>query len=228
MEAFERLFREKGQYDRIQLVVDYICEGQISKLFQVIDTHFKDADGAKGSILIQRNLKGQSLIHVLARNVHLMKVNEKGIGELVKFYKELKEQGVPSSIADADNRGRNPLHFAVKGGNLEFLKFLVEEEKLDIKASVDFRGVNPVSQLLKGDRLLSANVDMLKYLIKKGGDINSLYEESLYQQVTGENIGQDVYKCTPIIHCIRHPAKDRSNIKVILKVLLELGADPCI
>lgn len=86
--AFEQLFQTKGKYDRIQLVVDYICEGQISKLFKVIDTHFKDAEGAKGSILIQRNPKGQSLIHVLSKNVHLMK---EGINELIKFYKELIE-----------------------------------------------------------------------------------------------------------------------------------------
>jgi hypothetical protein len=54
----EKVFIERGKYDRIQLVVDYICAGQIAKLFQVIDTYFKDAEGAKGSILIQRNPKG--------------------------------------------------------------------------------------------------------------------------------------------------------------------------
>lgn len=73
------------------MVVDYICEGQIAKLFQVIETHFKDVEGAKGSIMIQRNQKGQSLIHVLALNAHRIK---EGINGLTKFYKQLVEQGV--------------------------------------------------------------------------------------------------------------------------------------
>ena len=55
------------------MVIDYICEGQINNLFKVIDEHFKDAEGAKGSILIQVNMKQQNLIHVLARNGHLIK-----------------------------------------------------------------------------------------------------------------------------------------------------------
>jgi ankyrin repeat protein len=55
------------------MVIDYICEGQIDKLFKVIDEHFKDAVGAKGSILIQKNNKEQNLIHVLARHGLLIK-----------------------------------------------------------------------------------------------------------------------------------------------------------
>jgi hypothetical protein len=39
------------------MVIDFICEGQIDKLFQVIAEHFKDLEGAKGSILIQKNNK---------------------------------------------------------------------------------------------------------------------------------------------------------------------------
>lgn len=58
MVVLEKLFKDVFKYDRIQLVVDYICEGQIDKLFAVIDSHFKDTEGAKGSILIQRNQKG--------------------------------------------------------------------------------------------------------------------------------------------------------------------------
>lgn len=53
----EKAFIE-NQYDKIQMVIDYICEGHISKLFNVIETHFKHQNGAKGSILIQRNEKG--------------------------------------------------------------------------------------------------------------------------------------------------------------------------
>ena len=216
LQQFEKFFIEKAKYDRIQLVVDYICEGQIGKLFQVIDTHFKDAEGAKGSILIQRNQKGQSLIHVLSRNTHLLK---EGIAQLTKFYKELIDQGVPSNAEDVDNRGRNALHFAVKGGNIAFLKYLVEVEHFDVKTSVDFRGVTPLSQLIKGDRILTGNIQILKYLLDRGADPNAVYEEPSY--------GQD-YKCTPVIHSIRHDSKVRDNIKIVLKELLENGADASI
>ena len=102
------------------------------------------------------------------------------IGQLTKFYKELIGQGVPSGNQDVDNYGRNALHFAVKGGNLAFLKFLVEVEHFDVKASVDFRGVSPLSQLTKGDRILTANPALLTYLLEKGSDPNGLYEEPSY------------------------------------------------
>lgn len=34
------------------MVIDYICEGEIAKLFEVIEKYFKHHEGAKGSILI--------------------------------------------------------------------------------------------------------------------------------------------------------------------------------
>lgn len=51
LEVLEKTFIE-NDYDKIQMVIDYICEGHIGKLFKVIETHFKDLNGAKGSILI--------------------------------------------------------------------------------------------------------------------------------------------------------------------------------
>lgn len=39
------------------MVIDYICEGQIQKLFEIIDKYFNDQEGAKDSILIQKNKK---------------------------------------------------------------------------------------------------------------------------------------------------------------------------
>lgn len=109
-------------YDKIQMAVDYICEGQIAKLFQIIDTHFSDNKGAKGSILIQKNEKGQNLIHVLAKNAHLIK----DINELIKCYKQLVSEGV--NPQEPDNKGRTALHFAVKSGNFHFIKYLVDAE----------------------------------------------------------------------------------------------------
>lgn len=127
---------------------------------------------------------------------------------------------MPSSGLDVDNRGRNALHFAVKGGNLQYLKFLIEVEKFDPKTAVDFRGVNPIAQLIKGDRILTADVKMLSYLIEKGADTNLLYEEPTYNSAT--------YKCTPLIHGIRHTSEQRDNIKAIILELINNGADACI
>lgn len=40
MVELEQAFIQNG-YDRIQMVVDYICEGYVEKLFKVIETHFQ-------------------------------------------------------------------------------------------------------------------------------------------------------------------------------------------
>ena len=68
LDELEKLFIANG-YDKMQMVIDYICEGQINKLFPSHhDLHFQNLEGAKGSILVQKNEKKQNLIHVLARN----------------------------------------------------------------------------------------------------------------------------------------------------------------
>ena len=46
--------------------------------------------------------------------------------------------------------------------------------------AVDFRGVNPLNQLIKGERLLTANAQILEYLIKAGCNLNTRYEEDTY------------------------------------------------
>jgi ankyrin repeat protein len=57
---------------------------------------------------MQTNLKGQNLIHVLARNAHL--IND--VNEIIKFYKQLQERGLR---ADAkDDKGKTALHHAVR------------------------------------------------------------------------------------------------------------------
>lgn len=108
------------------MVVDYICEGQIAKLFSVIETHFAEHEGAKGSILIQKNQKNQTMIHVLAKNAHLIK----DINEFTKFYHQIVAEGVYGQ--EVDGKGRTALHYAVKSGNLHFIKFLLEVEKFDV------------------------------------------------------------------------------------------------
>jgi ankyrin repeat protein len=65
------------------------------------------------------------LIHVLSNNANLIK----DIGDITKFYKTLIEEKIdPLSV---DIKGRNALHFAVKSGNLHYVKFLVDVEKFD-------------------------------------------------------------------------------------------------
>lgn len=150
------------------MVIDYICEGQIDNLFKVIDQHFKDAVGAKGSILIQKNKKEQNLIHVLARNGHLIK----DIGQVTKFYEQLVQEGVEPK--EVDYKGRNALHLAVRSGNIHLIKFLVDVEHFDVN-STDQRGANAIVTLLKGDRILKAKTNILEYLIKKGGNVDQLY-----------------------------------------------------
>ncbi len=162
---------------------------------------------------MQTNDKGQNLIHVLAKNSHLMK----DVNEIIKFYKQLQDRGLR---ADAlDDKGRTALHHAIRSQNLALIKFLIEVEHFDVNQA-DLFGRNAINYLLKGDRILTAKPDILKYLISKKANVNQPYKEGAY--------GNKDYLTTSVIHSIRHQGKDRENIKIVLKELLEKGADPTI
>ena len=63
------------------MIVDYICEGQVHKIMHMI------GDGKSDSNLLvdAKNAKGQSLLHVLARNANLVQ----SIGDLTAFHTKL-------------------------------------------------------------------------------------------------------------------------------------------
>ncbi len=195
------------------MIVDYICEGQIVKLFNIIDSKKADATTESTNIVMQTNDKGQNLIHVLAKNSHLIK----DVNEIIKFYKQLQERGLRSDAFD--DKGTTALHHAIRAQNLAFIKFLVEVEHFDVNQT-DSQGRNAINYLLKGDRILVAKAEILKYLISKKVDLNQAYKEKSY--------GNKDYTTTSVIHSIRHQSKDRENIKIVLKELLDKGSDPTI
>ncbi len=140
----------------------------------------------------------------------------KDINEIIKFYKQLKERGVQAKATD--DKGRNALHLAARSQNLAFIKYLIDVEHFDPNLQ-DSKGRNLIATLICGDLILTAKIEILKYLLGKPGcDLNHTYLEKTY--------GDNNYRCTPVIHSIRHPSKDRTNIKLILKELLERGANP--
>lgn len=142
------------------MIVDYICEGQIVKLFNIIDSK-KDGSGTQESnVVMQTNDKGQNLIHVLAKNAHLMK----DVNEIIKFFKQLQDRGLRAEALD--EKGRTALHHAIRSQNLAFIKFLIEVEHFDVNQT-DLFGRNAINYFLKGDRILNAKPDILKYLISK-------------------------------------------------------------
>lgn len=82
----------------------------------------------------------------------------------------------------------------------------------------DARGRNALCTLIFGDRILTAQPKLLEYLLQRGCSPNVSYTEKRY--------GALDYHCTPVIHAIRHESKDRTNIRIVLKTLLDKGADP--
>ena len=197
------------------MIVDYICEGQIVKLFNIIDSkkNGSGSDTQENNVVMQTNDKGQNLIHVLAKNAHLIK----DVNEIIKFYKQLQERGLRGDALD--DKGRTALPHAIRSQNLAFIKFLIEVEHFDVNQTDSF-GRNSINYLLKGDRILTAKPDILKYLISKQVNLNQPYKEGAY--------GSKDYLTTSVIHSIRHQSKDRDNIKIVLKDLLDKGADPTI
>ena len=43
-----------------------------------------------------------------------------------------------------DYKGRTALHFAIKSGNLHFIKFLIEVEHFDVNKT-DYKGINAIA-----------------------------------------------------------------------------------
>ena len=94
---------------------------------------------------------------------------------MTKFYEQLVQEGVDPK--GTDYKGRNALHLAVRSGNIHLIKFLVDVEHFDVNTT-DKRGANAIITLLKGDRILKAKVNILKYLIQMGGNVDQLYQET--------------------------------------------------
>ena len=114
---------------------------------------------------MQTNSKGQNLIHVLARNAHLIA----DVNDIIKFYKQLEQRGLPARAKD-DN-GNTALHHALRAQNLSFIKFLVDVQNFNINET-NLKGRNALAYLLCGDNILTAKPEIMKYLISKGANIN--------------------------------------------------------
>lgn len=138
------------------MLVDYICEGQIQKILQMVE----DGSANSDQIISQKNAKGQSLLHVLARNAHLVS----SIADLTAFHTKLSGLLSTDAKDSLDSHGRTILHLAIKSGNLAFIKFLIEVQGGDVNLR-DARGRNALCTLICGDRILSAQPKLLEYLL---------------------------------------------------------------
>jgi ankyrin repeat protein len=139
------------------------------------------------------------------------------IADLTAFYTKLSGLLSADAKDSLDSHGRTVLHLAINSGNLAFIKFLVEVQGGDVNLR-DARGRNALCTLICGDRILIAQPKVLEYLLQRGCSPNVSYTEKRY--------GALEYQCTPVIHAIRHESKDRTNIRIVLKTLLDKGANP--
>lgn len=159
-------FAEKGNFEMVKYLVE-----------KGADIHMKDAIG-------------KTPLHYAAKEGHL---------QIVKY---LVEKGADPEIKDYD--GKTPLHYAAEGGHLEIVKYLVEEEEVEVDEKCLYEAayygrLNVVKYLLEEtdtsewmvpntlDEALheaaayksiednDCKLDVVKYLIKKGADVNSMY-----------------------------------------------------
>ncbi|MBR3628633.1 MAG: ankyrin repeat domain-containing protein, partial [Elusimicrobia bacterium] len=65
-----------------------------------------------------------------------------------------------------DNKKEISFYLAEKG-NLELIKYLIKEKKLDVNSKSYFHNKTVLSSSCK-----SGNIDLVKYLIKHGADVN--------------------------------------------------------
>lgn len=80
----------------------------------------------------------------------------------------------------------NPIHYAIKTNNIDFIKFIIERG-----ISVDYRADSEASTPL-WYACKEGNKDMLKFLIDKGADISFIYKKS-ETIVTKKGYSADVY-----------------------------------
>ena len=206
-------------YDYMRGMEDALTEAKYQLLLNLLK---KTADD---SVVQRTNDKKQNLLHILA-----MHGNRASYNELQEIYLQFVKRGVPHMAIDS--LGRSALHYAIISRNDLLAKVLLNA-KYDPNL-LDKDGYNAVILLVKGT-LIGSCQDILKDVHLAGGNINILYKEKFDEKSKGDNkdeeIEQEEYFTTPLIHLIRYIIPNPAFIKQFESFviwMLEKGADASI
>lgn len=179
-----KLLLEKG-YSISKAFKDAFKAGNYQQLFQLLKS--MDAQSVKDAVKIKDEL-GRNIFHALSKapeNTAFVDI----CNTLMNDYN--------LDPNETDDEGTTPIMLAAKEGKLDLVKAL-ECVGCSIK-DTNNKQENCIHLLMKGTRIKKYNRSLLKYLISKGVDFNSTYEEPEYASPKDEV----AYKCTPLIHLIR-------------------------
>ena len=194
-----RLLLNKG-YSINSAFKDSFKVGNYQQLFQLLNT--MDAETVKNAVNISDEI-GRTIFHSLSKAPH-----DSAFDEICKTLIE-KYHLDPNA---KDNQGSTPIMLACQYGKLNLVKAL--ELKGCSVLDKNFNDENCIHFLMKGKRIKKYNRRLLKYLMRKGVDINTVYEEPEYLAFRAEyELKKDEnktgaedslsYKCTPLMHLLR-------------------------
>ena len=206
-------------YDYMRGMEDALTEAKFQLLLNLLRKTANDA-------VVQRtNDKKQNLLHILA-----MHGKRASYHELQEIYLQFVKRGVPHMAIDT--LGRSALHYAIISRNDLLAKVLLNS-KYDPNL-LDKEGYNAVILLVKGN-LITTCTDIIKDVHLAGGNLNVMYkelfEENPIENTKDEEMKEDDYFTTPLIHLIRHVITRPNLVKEcesFIIWMLEKGADASI
>lgn len=207
-----KILLEKG-YSISSAFKDAFKAGNYQQLFQLLKT--MDDDTVKNAVKIKDEL-GRNIFHSLSKAPEGSAFSDICNTLMTDYNLDPNE---------LDKEGNSPIMLAAQEGKYDLVKAL-ECVGCSVK-DTNYKNENSINLLMKGKRVKKYNRRLLKYLIKKGVDINTLYEESHYateKDTEDKDKNQaevNVYKCTSIMHLLRTELMDYWDKGELLEEIFE-------
>ena len=204
LNSIAKILLEKG-YSISNAFKDAFKAGNYQQLFQLLKT--MDDDTVKNAVKIKDEI-GRNIFHSLSKAPEGSAFSDICNTLMTEYNLDPNE---------LDKEGTSPIMLASQEGKYDLVKAL-ECVGCSVK-DVNYKGENSIHLLMKGKRIKKYNRRLLRYLISKGVDFNTVYEEVHYVAARAEyELKKDknqteaneslVYKCTPLIHLVRTELMD--------------------
>jgi|GEM_PF-5641522 len=170
-----------------------------------IDINYQDSDGFTPLMYACQNNNLETIKFLLENGADVSKANPEGFNPLMiaasngyyDLFKLLLENGADYKITyNPKISDINILDFAIQGSNLDLVKYTIEKLNFDVNRK-DKGGYNPI--LVASNLNKEGKLDIIKFLVSKGADVNSQLIQSYDatangngEEYTDENIEEEL------------------------------------